>query len=324
MTATRSRRAGRRRAADSAAGFDIGSADELEARLREHGYLLGAEVATPAFLALRMGKPLLLEGDPGVGKTALALALAESFGAEIVRLQCYEGLDMSQAAYEWNYPRQLLEIRLAEARGDAAAASAAGLFSEAFLLERPLLRALRLSETAPVVLLIDELDRADEPFEAFLLEFLSDFQLSIPEFGTRRAKRRPAVVITSNRTREIHDAIRRRCLYCMLRYPPLEREVEIVLAHLPGVARELATQVAAFVAEVRELSLFKRPGIAETLDWCTALCELDRGGLDADTVQRTIGTLLKYEDDIERVDRETTVQLLGQAAARAAAFPRGT
>ena len=309
-----------RRSAEGAGGFAIDSVDVLEARLREHSYLLGPEVATPAFLALRMGKPLLLEGDPGVGKTALALALSESFGAELVRLQCYEGLDMAQAAYEWNYPRQLLEIRLAEARGDAAAAPAAGLFTEEFLLERPLLRALRSSERGPVVLLIDELDRADEPFEAFLLEFLSDFQLSIPELGTRSAQRRPAVIITSNRTREIHDAIRRRCLYCMVRYPPLEREVEIVLMHLPGVARELAAEVAAFVAEVRELTLFKRPGVAETLDWCAALCELHRGRLDADAVQTTIGALLKYEDDIERVDHETTVQLLGQARVRTAAL----
>jgi MoxR-like ATPase len=238
--------------------FAVESVAALEEGLRRQGYLAGADVTTSAYLALKMRKPLLLEGDPGVGKTALAIALSRAFDAELVRLQCYEGLDMSQAAYEWNFPRQLLEIRLAESRD--AAVSTAGLFTEEYLLERPLLRALRLSRAQPVVLLIDELDRADEPFEAFLLEYLSEFQLSVPELGTLRGTGAPAVVITSNRTREIHDAVRRRCLYCMVRYPPLEREVQIVLARLPGVEFRLAAEVAAFVGELRHLDPSSRPG----------------------------------------------------------------
>ncbi|MDZ7842122.1 MAG: MoxR family ATPase [Gammaproteobacteria bacterium] len=301
-----------------AAEFAVDSPDVLAERLRDAGYLVPRALATSTFLALRMGKPLLLEGDPGVGKTELALALSRAFDAELVRLQCYEGLDMAQAAYEWNYPRQLLQIRLAEAREGGEGAGIQDLFTEDFLLPRPLMHALDASEHGPVVLLIDELDRADEPFEAFLLEFLSDFQLSIPELGTRRAARRPPVIITSNRTREIHDAIRRRCLYSLVAYPSPERELAIILAHLPDIDRRLAAEVAAFVAELRAMQLFKRPGVAETVDWCTALYHMNRISLDPDTVQETVGTLLKYEDDIERADPETVAQLIGQARNKVA------
>lgn len=301
-----------------AAEFAVDSPDMLTQRLREVGYLIPRPLATSTFLALRMGKPLLLEGDPGVGKTELALALSRAFDAELVRLQCYEGLDMAQAAYEWNYPRQLLQIRLAESKGDAEAAGVQDLFTEEFLLPRPLLHALDASANGPVVLLIDELDRADEPFEAFLLEFLADFQLSIPELGTRRAKRRPPVIITSNRTREIHDAVRRRCLYSLVAYPSPERELAIILAHLPDMDRRLAAEVAAFVAELRAMQLFKRPGVAETVDWCTALYHMNKTSLDPETVQETVGALLKYEDDIERADADTVAQLIGQARNKVA------
>ncbi|HSH41510.1 MAG TPA: MoxR family ATPase [Arenicellales bacterium] len=301
-----------------AAEFAVDSPDALAQRLREAGYLIPRALATSTFLALRMGKPLLLEGDPGVGKTELAVALSRSFDAELVRLQCYEGLDMAQAAYEWNYPRQLLQIRLAESRGDVDSERVQDLFSEEFLLARPLLHALDASEHGPVVLLIDELDRADEPFEAFLLEFLADFQISIPELGTRRAKRRPPVIITSNRTREIHDAIRRRCLYSLVEYPAPERELAIIMAHLPDIDRRLATEVAAFVAELRAMQLFKKPGVAETIDWCTALYHMNKTSLDPETVQETVGTLLKYEDDIERADPGTVAQLIGQARNKVA------
>jgi len=301
-----------------AAEFAVDSPAALAERLRGVGYLIPRQLATSTFLALRMGKPLLLEGDPGVGKTELALALSRAFDAELVRLQCYEGLDMAQAAYEWNYPRQLLQIRLAEARGDPAEAGVDDLFREEFLLPRPLLHALDASADAPVVLLIDELDRADEPFEAFLLEFLADFQLSIPELDTRRAARRPPVVITSNRTREIHDAIRRRCLYSLVDYPTPGRELEIIMAHLPGIDRRLAAEVTVFVSELRAMQLFKRPGVAETVDWCTALYHMNKTSLDPDTVQETVGALLKYEDDIERADPETVAQLIGQARSNVA------
>jgi len=305
-------------AAPVAAEFAVDSPDDLTGRLQEAGYLVPRSLATATFLALRMGKPLLLEGDPGVGKTELALALSRAFGAELVRLQCYEGLDMAQAAYEWNYPRQLLQIRLAEARGDSGSSDVGDLFREEFLLPRPLLHALDASAEGPVVLLIDELDRADEPFEAFLLEFLADFQLSIPELGTRRALRRPPVVITSNRTREIHDAIRRRCLYSMVDYPSADRELAIILSHLPGIEKRLAAEVTAFVSELRAMQLFKRPGVAETVDWCTALYHMNKTSLDPETVQETVGALLKYEDDIERADSETVAQLIGRARTHVA------
>jgi len=298
--------------------FTVESPEALTEKLRGAGYLAPRQLATSTFLALKMGKPLLLEGDPGVGKTELALALSRAFGAELVRLQCYEGLDMAQAAYEWNYPRQLLQIRLAEAQGDPETSGVEDLFRPEFLLPRPLLHTLDASAHGPVVLLIDELDRADEPFEAFLLEFLADFQLTIPELGTRRADRRPPVIITSNRTREIHDAIRRRCLYSLVDYPSTERELAIVMAHLPDIDKRLAAEVTAFVAELRAMQLFKRPGVAETVDWCTALYHMNKTSLDPETVQETVGTLLKYEDDIERVDPETAAKLIGQARSKTA------
>lgn len=308
----------RRPAAPVAPEFAVDSPEALAQKLQGAGYFIPRSLATSTFLALKMGKPLLLEGDPGVGKTELALALSRAFGGELVRLQCYEGLDMAQAAYEWNYPRQLLQIRLAEARGESDNSGVQDLFREEFLLPRPLLHALDASADHPVVLLIDELDRADEPFEAFLLEFLADFQLSIPELGTRRAERRPPVIITSNRTREIHDAIRRRCLYSLVDYPSAERELAIIMAHLPDIDRRLAAEVTAFVAELRAMQLFKRPGVAETVDWCTALYHMNKTSLDPETVQETVGTLLKYEDDIKRADSETVANLIGQARSHVA------
>jgi len=319
MTETPANDPRRPAAAPVAPEFAVESPDALEARLRVAGYLIPRSLATATFLALRMGKPLLLEGDPGVGKTELALALSRAFGAELVRLQCYEGLDMAQAAYEWNYPRQLLQIRLAEAKGESDKSGVQDLFQEEYLLPRPLLHALDASARHPVVLLIDELDRADEPFEAFLLEFLADFQLSIPELGTRRAQRRPPVIITSNRTREIHDAVRRRCLYSLVDYPSPERELAIIMAHLPDIDKRLAAEVTAFIAELRAMQLYKRPGVAETVDWCTALYYMNKTSLDPETVRETAGTLLKYEDDIERVDPETIAQLIGQARSNVAA-----
>lgn len=318
MTEAKTDNPGRPAMAPVASEFAVDSPDVLEQRLREVGYLIPRALATSTFLALRMGKPLLLEGDPGVGKTELALALSRAFDGELVRLQCYEGLDMAQAAYEWNYPRQLLQIRLAESKGDAESAGVQDLFTEEFLMPRPLLHALDASAHGPVILLIDELDRADEPFEAFLLEFLADFQLSIPELGTRRAARRPPVIITSNRTREIHDAIRRRCLYSLVEYPSPQRELAIILAHLPDIDRRLAAEVTAFVAELRAMQLFKRPGVAETVDWCTALYHMNKASLDPDTVRETVGALLKYEDDIERADSDTVAQLIGQARNKVA------
>jgi len=254
-----------------------------------------------------MERPILLEGDAGVGKTALAHALAGAFHAPLIRLQCYDGLDIAQASYEWNYAKQLLAIQTGKAQSD--------IYSREYLLERPLLQAIEQSRSQPCVLLIDELDRADEPFEAYLLEFLSDFQISIPEYQTLKAGQRPIVVITSNRTREIHDAIRRRCLYQWLDYPDRERELAIIRSKIPNISARLSAEIVAFVAELREVELFKRPGIAETIDWCTALYYLDRTSLDPDSIAQTLGALLKYEDDQARLDPGTIEQMLGRARA---------
>jgi len=270
-------------------------------------YVADESLATAVFLALKLGRPLLLEGEAGVGKTEVAKVLAETLGRRLIRLQCYEGLDASAALYEWNYPRQMLEIRLAELGGEAGAEGRARLahdiFAERFLLKRPLLLALEPDETGggPPVLLIDELDRTDEPFEAFLLEILSDFQVTLPEIGTIRPPAPPIVVLTSNRTREIHDALKRRCLYHWIGYPDAARELEILRLRAPELAAALAEQIVQFVQRLRTVDLFKLPGVAETIDWGRALLALDQVALEPGTVNATLGVLLKYQDDIEKI-----------------------
>ncbi len=282
---------------------DIGSIDALMTGFARHDYVCDRRLATVAFLSLRMHRPLLLEGEAGVGKTELAKTLSALLGAPLIRLQCYEGLDISQAAYEWNVSRQLLEIRLAEAAGPVDAPRIArDLYRRDMLIERPLLQALS-AERAPV-LLIDELDRADEPFEAFLLEMLGENQITVPELGTLRAVHPPHVIITSNRTRELRDALKRRCLYHWLDYPDAEREFEIVRRRVPGAAAELSRQAVAFVQAVRAMGLFKPPGVAETIDWMRALQALDTVALDRKRVGETLGVLLKHQEDIERVSGE--------------------
>ena len=286
----------------------LASIDATAAALQAQAYLPSRELATAVFLALRLSRPLLLEGAPGTGKTAIATALAAALSRPLIRLQCHEGLDLASAAYEWNYARQMLEIRLAQAGG--AQRRADELFDRRFLLERPLLRAL--TTTPAPVLLIDELDRADAPFEAFLLEFLADFQLTIPELGTLAAATPPLVVLTSNRSREIHDAVKRRCLYHWLDYPSAERELAVLRARLPGIEAQLAGEVVAFVQGLRRLDLYKLPGLAETLDWSRALLELNAVSLDPATVQSTLGVLLKYQDDIARVQGSEAARLLAE------------
>jgi len=286
------------------------SVDDLTALLAGQRYLADPSLGTVLYLGLRLGKPVLLEGEAGVGKTEVAKALAGALGRRLIRLQCYEGLDISSAVYEWDFARQMLEIRLAEASGTA---SALALYGERFLLRRPLLDALSPDPTGPPVLLIDELDRTDEPFEAFLLEVLSDFQVSIPELGTVRAAAPPIVVVTSNRTREIHDALKRRCLYHWIDYPDAARELAILAARAPEVPGRLAAQIVAFVQRLRAAELFKLPGVAETLDWGHALIALGRVELDPATVDATLGVLLKYQDDLARVAGETARRLLESA-----------
>ncbi len=282
--------------AEVATSFD--SIDAMGRAFRDERYIAARGLSTAAFLALKLGRPLFLEGEAGVGKTEVAKVLARVLGAELVRLQCYEGLDVHQAVYEWNYARQMLHIRLLEARGDEA--READLFGPEFLLERPLLRAIRPGG-GPKVLLVDEVDRSDEEFEAFLLEVLSDFQVTIPEIGTVRADHPPVVVVTSNRTRDVHDALRRRCVYHWIDYPSAEDELAIVVAKVPGAPLRLARQVTAFVQELRRAELYKRPGVAETLDWAAALVALDRQALDPSVVDETLGVVLKYQDDLGRV-----------------------
>lgn len=285
--------------------------EETEALLAGGNYVADRALATTLFLSLRMGRPLFLEGEAGVGKTEIAKVLAAGLDRRLIRLQCYEGLDVSSAVYEWNYSRQMIEIRLAEAAGDVEKDRLAGnLFNEEFLIERPLLQSLRSDERGPPVLLIDELDRTDEPFEAFLLEILSDFQISIPEIGTLRAEQPPLVIITSNRTREIHDALKRRCLYHWVDFPAAERELAIVRQKLPGIAETLQLQLVAFVQKLREHDLFKLPGIAETLDWADALVQLDQVSLDTEAVDNTLGVLLKYQDDIARIRGAEAARIL--------------
>ena len=293
------------------------SVEETRRLLASGRYVAGESLATAVFLALRLGRPLLLEGEAGVGKTEVAKVLSETLGRRLIRLQCYEGLDAAAALYDWNYPRQMLEIRLAELGGEAGADGRArlahDLFEPRFLLKRPLLLALEADPAGPPVLLIDEIDRTDEPFEAFLLEILSDFQVTIPELGTVRAPAPPIVVLTSNRTREIHDALKRRCLYHWIGYPDAPRELEILRLRAPELAAALAAQVVAFVQELRRADLYKLPGVAETLDWARALLALDRLSLDSNVVSATLGVLLKYQDDIEAMSGPRVAELLAAA-----------
>ena len=292
------------------------SVDELQQALRGELYVADRALAMSVYLALTLKRPLFLEGEAGVGKTEVAKVLASALDARLIRLQCYEGLDVSQAVYEWNYSRQLLHIRLLEASGNVDRASAEReLFSEEFLIKRPLLQALDGSE-GPVVLLIDELDRADEEFEGYLLEMLSDFQITIPEVGTYTADEPPVVVITSNRTREIHDALKRRCLYYWIDYPDLDKETQIVRSKVPQASAKLAGQVAAFVQELRGTELYKVPGVAETLDWTAALVSLNETELTPDVIDDTLGIMLKYREDVQAVRGEQTRALLNRAMHR--------
>ena len=289
------------------------SIDDVIARLGEHQYIGDRALATGIYLALRLGKPLFIEGEAGVGKTEAAKVMAEVLGARLIRLQCYEGIDLAHAVYEWNYPRQLLHIRLlGDGQGVDRRAAEREIFSPEFLLRRPLLDAIDNDDATPPVLLIDEIDRSDEEFEAFLLELLSDFQVSIPEIGTIKAKKVPFVVITSNRTREVHDALKRRCLYHWIDYPDLEKEVEIVRARAPEAADGLAREVAALVQGLRGMDLYKVPGVAETLDWARSLAALGATRIDAGLVSATMGAALKYQEDLDRV-REQVPALVEKA-----------
>ena len=278
--------------------------DDVQESFRNLDYISDRTLATTLFLATKLEKPLFLEGEAGVGKTELAKVLASAMDTELIRLQCYEGLDANSALYEWNYAKQLLHIKMEEGRDSDAKQIERDIFSEQYLIERPLLRALLRSKEKPVVLLIDEIDRSDEEFEAFLLEILSDYQITIPEMGTVQAVSRPLVVLTSNRTREIHDALKRRCLYLWVDYPSFEKEVEIITTKVPGVSERLAEQISRFMTQARQMDFYKRPGVAESLDWAQALLALHRNELDADAVRETIGCILKYQDDIKRVESD--------------------
>lgn len=301
-------------AADMPAGVD-----ETAALLAAHGYVADRELATTVHLALAMRRPLFLEGEPGTGKTEIAKVLAAGLGRRLVRLQCYDGMDLSAAAYEWDHAKQLMTIRLAEAAGDTDRERLArDLFSREYLRPRPLLSAID-PEQPPAVLLIDELDRADEPFEAFLLELLADFQITVPEYGTIAAAVPPVVVLTSNRTREVHDALRRRCLYQWVEYPSAPRERAILAAKAPGVPERLSAEVVAFVQRLRGADLFKLPGVAETIDWAGALHHLDRHELNPEAVDETLGVLLKYQDDIAKVRGAEAARLVAEAQAATAA-----
>ena len=294
------------------------SVDDLQAAMSQQDYIAERGLAVAIFLALKTGKPLFLEGDAGVGKTEIAKVLAALLETDLIRMQCYEGLDINTAVYEWNYAGQILHLRLMEAEGLARDDMEGELFSERFLLKRPLLQAIERSVNgrAPV-LLIDELDRSDEEFEAFLLELLSDFQISIPELGTVKAAVPPVVVVTSNRTREIHDALKRRCLYFWIDYPHFHKELEIVQRKAPDVPPMLARQITAFIQDMRSMELFKRPGVAETLDWTAALIALDQNELALETVQDTLGVILKYQDDVEMLDATTIQNMIERAKVEA-------
>lgn len=295
------------------------SIDDTLQLLSSGDYVAGRALATAVFLALRMRRPLFLEGEAGVGKTEIAKVLANTLGRNLIRLQCYEGLDIASAVYEWNYSRQMIEIRLAEAQGvESRDKLATDIFSERFLIRRPLLQALEPAEHPPV-LLIDELDRSDEPFEAYLLEMLADFQVTIPEIGTIRTEQPPIVIITSNRTREIHDALKRRCLYHWVDYPSIADELEIVKRKAPRAQQALARQVVGFVQKLRAMDLFKLPGVAETIDWANAMVELNRVSLDPGAVNDTLGVLLKYQDDITRIKGDEASRILAEIRAELAA-----
>jgi MoxR-like ATPase len=292
------------------------SIDETLSLLAAADYLADRSLATVLFLALRMGRPIFLEGEAGVGKTEIAKVLSTTLGRRLIRLQCYEGLDVAAAVYEWNYSAQMIAIRLAEAEGTVDRERVAhDIFSERFLIKRPLLQALEPDAAGAPVLLIDEIDRTDEAFEAFLLEVLADFQVTIPELGTVKAAHPPIVVVTSNRTREVHDALKRRCLYHWVGYPNAERELAIVQAKVPGIAKALSEQIVGFVQALRKEDLFKAPGVAETLDWAGALTELDVVALDPATVSDTLGVLLKYQDDIARIEGSKAKELLNAVRA---------
>ena len=294
------------------------SVDDLQAALSGEDYIAERGLAVAIFLALKTGKPLFLEGDAGVGKTEIAKVLAALLDTDLIRMQCYEGLDINTAVYEWNYAGQILHLRLMEAEGRTREDMESELFSQRFLLKRPLLQAIEFSRNGKApVLLIDELDRSDEEFEAFLLELLSDYQISIPELGTIKAPAPPIVVVTSNRTREIHDALKRRCLYFWIDYPHFRKELEIVQRKAPDVPPMLARQVTAFIQDMRSMELFKRPGVAETLDWTAALIALDQNELALETVQDTLGVILKYQDDVEMLDATTIQNMIDRAKVEA-------
>jgi len=297
--------------------------DETLALLGAGNYVADRSLATALFLALKLARPLFLEGEAGVGKTEIAKVLADTLGRRLIRLQCYEGLDVASAAYEWNYSRQMIEIRLAEAAGGANRdALARDIYAESFLIKRPLLQALEADLAGPPVLLIDELDRTDEPFEAYLLELLADYQVSIPELGTIAAASPPIVIVTSNRTREIHDALKRRCFYYWVDYPSAEREMQILRVKAPQAGEALARQVVAFVQKLRGRDLFKLPGVAETIDWADALVQLDKVALDPQAIDDTLGVLLKYQDDIAKIRGSEAAHLLSQVKAELAAGTR--
>ncbi|MCV6585847.1 MAG: MoxR family ATPase [Marinibacterium sp.] len=292
------------------------SIDEVQDVLGQTGYVCGRALATVVFLSLRLGRPLFLEGEAGVGKTEIAKALSLALGRRLIRLQCYEGLDASTAVYEWNFPAQMVAIRTAEAAGGAdRGALQTELFGPEYLIERPLLQAMRSDENGAPVLLIDELDRTDEPFEAFLLEALSDFQVTIPELGTIKAAEPPIVILTSNRTREVHDALKRRCLYHWVDYPDFPREVEILNARAPEASAALSREIVGFVQALRTEDLFKKPGVAETIDWAKCLLALDVINLSPEVIADTLGAILKYQDDIQRLEGSEAKRILDQAKA---------
>lgn len=295
--------------------MDALSIDSLQRAFAAERYVADRDLATAVYLSLTLDRPLLLEGEAGVGKTEVGRTLAAVLKAELIRLQCYEGLDVNAAVYEWDYPRQMLEIRLLEARGEGKTAAKRDIFSEEFLIRRPLLRALANSRPEPPVLLIDEIDRADEEFEAYLLEVLADFAITIPEIGTIKAERPPRVIITSNRTREVHDALKRRCLYHWIEYPTFERELEILKHRMPGLADTLAREVVAFVQRLRSADLTKVPGVAETIDWAAALAALGTQRLEAEQVERTLGALLKYQEDVSALRGGGAATLLHEVKA---------
>ncbi len=296
---------------------NILSIEKIQEALRKENYICERSLATVVYLAITMGKPVLLEGEAGVGKTEVAKVLANIMGTRLIRLQCYEGLDVNTALYEWNYPKQMLRIKLEEVQHGDRGTVEAEIFTEEYLVKRPLLEAIQSDGSTPPVLLIDEIDRADMEFEAFLLEVLSDFQISIPEIGTIRAKLRPYVVLTSNRTREIHDALKRRCLYHWIDYPTFDKEYEILMTKFPKIQTHLARQICSFMQRVRQMNFYKRPGVAETLDWASALMAMNRHELGEKTVQETMGCVFKYREDFHRLQEELTAKRLELDAAPA-------